>query len=105
MTEDNRVNNHIAIENACAVSDPHVENERHENATQKQSDPSTIFALINKKINKSKITATSLDKTCWPKHGTSIAAGAFVVFTIIAIIIGVLTISFTSPNPTGILFV
>ncbi|CAF3715826.1 unnamed protein product [Rotaria socialis] len=100
MTEDNRVNNHITVENARAVSDPHVENERHENATQKQSDPSTVFAPINKKINKSKITATSLDKTCWSKHGTSIAAGAFVVFTIIAIIIGVLTISFTSPNPT-----
>ena len=60
MTEDCRINDHIAVENACAVSDPHVENEQQENATQKQSDPPTVFALMNKKINKSKITATPL---------------------------------------------
>ncbi|CAF5173191.1 unnamed protein product, partial [Rotaria sp. Silwood1] len=46
------------------------------------------------------MTPTPLQSSPWSRHRSSIAAGAFAVFTIIAMSIGILTVCFTSPKAT-----
>jgi hypothetical protein len=42
--------------------------------------------------------------SCWSRHRNATAVGEFVVFTSIVVVVGILTVCFTSPKPTGMLF-
>ena len=55
MTEDNRVNDQITVENTYGKNDLHVEN-----ATQKKSASPTLAAFMNKNGKKPKAAARPL---------------------------------------------
>ncbi|CAF1956480.1 unnamed protein product [Rotaria magnacalcarata] len=83
----------------------HVESEQYESTAKAQVDSRVVISRTDKKANESTHTpAHNLEKTCWSKHRSAIAVGAFCVFTIIMMISGILTVCFTAPTVTGILF-
>ncbi|CAF1584399.1 unnamed protein product [Adineta ricciae] len=92
-------NNDGSDEQSHVEQHPHADNDHYEDSTQKPSDSARSDA-ITKNIKESSMTATALKYSCWTRHRSSTAVGAFALFTAIAMTIGVLTVYFTIPKPT-----
>ncbi|CAF1332755.1 unnamed protein product [Rotaria sp. Silwood1] len=103
MNENFTDDHAILVENSFAAQHRHVGNEQRENSTQNQFN-SAEGTMVTNKTKVSPMTPTPLEFSCWSRHRSSIAVGAFAVFTIIAITIGVLTVCFTSSKATGMFF-
>ncbi|CAF1519485.1 unnamed protein product [Rotaria sp. Silwood1] len=103
MNENSMDNNTILVEHSSTEQGPHVNKERHEKSTQNESISAKMATVTNKK-QKTPIIPTPLEYSCWSRHRSSTAAGAFAVFTVVAMVIGILTVRFTSPQAIGMLF-
>ncbi|CAF5038609.1 unnamed protein product, partial [Rotaria sp. Silwood1] len=99
MNENSTDNNTISVDNSFAAQHPHVDNEQCKNSTQNEFNSAKCANVTNTK-KKWSMTPTPLQSSPWSRHRSSIAAGAFAVFTIIAMSIGILTVCFTSPKAT-----
>ncbi|CAF4195418.1 unnamed protein product [Rotaria sordida] len=103
MNKNSTSDDAISVENSPAAQHPHVDNEQRENSTQNEFNSAECATATNT-TKKSSMTPTPLEFSPWSRHRSSIAAGAFAVFTIIAMSIGILTVCFTSPKATGMFF-
>ncbi|CAF1426016.1 unnamed protein product, partial [Adineta steineri] len=97
MDESSMDNDGIRITHSFTEQDIHVDNVQHENSTQNQSN-AVESANITKKIKKLPMTPTSLEYSCWSRHRTATAVGAFGLFTILAIATSILIVCLTSPK-------
>ncbi|CAF1285091.1 unnamed protein product [Rotaria sp. Silwood1] len=100
---ENSTDNAISVENSLAEQHLHVDNEQRKNSTQNKFISAKCTTATNT-TKKSSMTSTPLEFSHWSQHRSSIAAGAFAVFAIIAMSIGILTVCFTSPKATGMFF-
>ncbi|CAF4201714.1 unnamed protein product [Rotaria sordida] len=83
-------NNAISVDNSFAAQHAHVDNEQCKNSTQNESNSAKCVIATNT-TKKWSMTPTPLQFSPWSRHRSSITAGAFAVFTIIAMCIGILT--------------
>ncbi|CAF1535782.1 unnamed protein product [Rotaria sordida] len=99
MNKNSTSDDAISVENSPAAQHPHVDNEQRGNSTQNEfiSAKCTTATNTTKKLS---MTPTLLEHSVWSRRRSSIAAGVFAIFTIIAISIGILTVCFTSPKAT-----
>ncbi|CAF1354333.1 unnamed protein product, partial [Rotaria sordida] len=99
MDKNSTSDDAISVENSSAAQHPHVDNEQCENSTQNEFNLAECATATNA-TKKSSMTPTPLEFSPWSQHRSSIAAGAFAAFTIIAMSVGILTVCFTSPKAT-----
>jgi hypothetical protein len=123
MNENFMNNGSTSVEDADALTEQHpqVDNHQDENSTQNQSNSPKLINNINKP-KKRPLNPTPLyisffslrsleyinnifirEYSCWSTHPSETAMGTFILFIILTIIVGVLTVCLTSPKPTGIL--
>ncbi|CAF4075071.1 unnamed protein product [Rotaria sordida] len=103
MNKNSTSDDAISVDNSLAAQHPHVDNEQCKNSTQNEFNSAKCATTTNT-ARKWSMTPTPLEFSPWSRHRSSIATGAFVVFTIIAASIGILTVCFTSPKATGMFF-
>ncbi|CAF4123640.1 unnamed protein product [Rotaria sp. Silwood2] len=100
MSEYSMNNDDISVKHLLTEQNPRIDNDQRENSIQNRSN-SARFVNVADKIKKPTMIPTPLEYSCWSRYRSATVAGAFSMFTIIAMVIGVLTVYFTSPKLTG----
>lgn len=115
-------NDAIVVEHSLDEQHSRVDNQKRGKSTQNQSNSGEIVKSVNK-MKHTPMNPTHLyisfflfsiilmymiffirEYSCWSTYRTATAAGAFAIFINIVILTGVLTVYFTLPKQSGMLF-
>ncbi|CAF4108322.1 unnamed protein product, partial [Adineta steineri] len=97
MKDNSMDNSSIRVRHSFTEQDIEVDNVQNLSSTQNQSN-AVESADITKKIKKLPMASTYLEYSCWSRHRTATAVGAFGLFTILTMVTSILIVRLTSPK-------